>query len=35
VSATIHEIKPAAEIVAEIWEEFEATRKMLATLSLT
>jgi enoyl-[acyl-carrier protein] reductase II len=35
VSATIHAIKPAAEIVAEIWEEFEATRKMLATLSLT
>ncbi|GAA3946353.1 nitronate monooxygenase [Chitinophaga oryziterrae] len=34
VSATIHEIKPAAEIVAEVWEEFKATIKKLATLSL-
>lgn len=34
VCATIHEIKPAAAIVAEIWEEFETTIKKLATLSL-
>jgi len=34
VSATIHEMKPAAAIVAEVWEEFEATIKKLATLSL-
>lgn len=34
VCATIHEIKPAAAIVAEVWEEFETTIKKLATLSL-
>ncbi|MBV8255258.1 MAG: nitronate monooxygenase [Chitinophaga sp.] len=31
VSALIHEIKPAAEIVADIWEEFEAVRKQFTT----
>ncbi len=31
VSALIHEIKPAAEIVSDIWEEFEAVRKQLTT----
>ena len=32
VSALINTIQPAAEIVKEIWEEFEVTRKMLASL---
>ncbi|RAJ75123.1 enoyl-[acyl-carrier protein] reductase II [Chitinophaga dinghuensis] len=31
VSALIHDIKPAAEIVSDIWEEFEAVRKQLTT----
>lgn len=30
VSGLIHEIKPAAEIVKEIWEEFEKTKKEVA-----
>jgi enoyl-[acyl-carrier protein] reductase II len=32
VSAMINTIQPAAEIVKEIWEEFELTRKMLSSL---
>jgi enoyl-[acyl-carrier protein] reductase II len=32
VSAGIRELKPAAEIVAEIWNEFNATRRHLAQL---
>jgi enoyl-[acyl-carrier protein] reductase II len=32
VSAMIKTIQPAAEIVQEIWDEFELTRKMLSTL---
>ena len=32
VSAMINTIQPAAEIVKEIWEEFEVTRKMLSSL---
>ncbi|WP_090101651.1 nitronate monooxygenase family protein [Chitinophaga sp. CF118] len=32
VSALINAIQPAAEIVAEIWAEFEFTRKMLSAL---
>lgn len=32
VSALIKTIQPAAEIVKEIWEEFEVTRKMLSSL---
>ncbi|SHK98209.1 enoyl-[acyl-carrier protein] reductase II [Chitinophaga jiangningensis] len=31
VSALISQIKPAAAVVAEIWEEFEAARKQLTT----
>ncbi len=32
VSAQVHEIKPAAEIVKNIWEEFLATKKSVAEL---
>ncbi|MEI7803120.1 MAG: nitronate monooxygenase, partial [Bacteroidota bacterium] len=32
VSAQVHEIKPAAEIVKNIWEEFLAAKKSLAEL---
>lgn len=32
VSGAINEVKPAAEIVKEIWEEFDDTRKRLAAL---
>lgn len=32
VSAGIRELKPAAEVVAEIWDEFNATRRHLAQL---
>ena len=33
VSAMIHEIKPAAEIVREIWAEYQETKKQLTSLT--
>jgi enoyl-[acyl-carrier protein] reductase II len=33
ISATLHEIKPAAAIVKEVWEEFLQTKKEIASLN--